>query len=294
MLCWVLLGGMALLVAGCGGGSEAETAPALPPPIREAQITLDGYAGAENVGVLMAEKRGYFDKAGLDVWVRTPVSPLRPIRYVADGEVDLSISHEPQVEVAQEKGVPVTSVGTLVSQPTAAMIWLKRSGIGGIADLKGRTIAIPGLPFQKELLEEVLARAGLTLADVEVRISQYDLVPDLVGGRADAVFGGSWNLEGKELQARGLEAVVTRVQDLGIPPYDEFVLIARRDRLAERPGLFRDFLAAVDRGTAAAIADPEAAARVVETSIGTNPDLSRKATEAEVEATLPLLSEPSG
>jgi ABC-type nitrate/sulfonate/bicarbonate transport system substrate-binding protein len=288
---WMLAIAVAVsLLAGCGEGSEAETATnPLPLPYREVQITLDGIPGPENVGILMAEQRGYFAARNLEVWVRTPVSPLRPIHYVADGEVDFSISHQPQVELAQEKGVPVESVGSLISEPTAAMIWLKKSRIDGIADLKGKTIAIPGLPFQKEFLEKILARAGLTLAEVEVRISGYELVPDLVSGRADAIFGGSWNVEGAELKARGLEPVVTRVQDLGIRPYDELVLIARSDRFTNDPRPLRDFIAAVDRGTAAAIKDPEAAARLIALRSG---EQKGKALEAKIESTLPLLSGP--
>ena len=258
----------AVLLVGCGGGSgsDTETTRALPQLPREVQITLDGYPGPENVGILMAEQRGYFEDVGLEVWVRTPVSQLRPVRYVAEGEVDLSISHEPQVEMAREKGVPVVSIGSLISQPTAAMIWLRKSGIRGIADLKGKTIAIPGLPFQRDLLQSVLAREDLTLDDVKVVFSDYELVPDLVSGRADAIFGGSWNLEGRELQVRGLKPVITRVQDLGTPSYDEFVLIARPHRLARDPQLFRDFTAAVARGTAAAVEDPESDRRILEVS----------------------------
>ena len=54
------------------------------------------------------------------------------------------------------RGAQVVAVGSLISDPTAAMIWLEKSHIGGIADLKGKTIAIPGLPFQKSFLQSIL------------------------------------------------------------------------------------------------------------------------------------------
>jgi putative hydroxymethylpyrimidine transport system substrate-binding protein len=291
MLRWMLVGMAVLLLPGCGGGTEADTGSSLPPPIREVQITLDGIPGPENVGILMAAQRGYFAARGLEVWVRTPASPLRPISYLVGGEIDFSISHQPQVELAQEKGAPVEAVGSLISQPTMAMIWLKSSGIDGIADLKGRTIAIPGLPFQRAFLGRVLARAGLARSDVKVQASGYELVPDLVNGRADAIFGGSWNIEGAELKARGMEPVVTRVQDLGIHSYDELVLIARSDRFTDDPRPLRDFIAAVDRGTAAAVEDPKAAAGLIAKRSG---EPNGRALTAKVEATLPLLSEPGG
>jgi putative hydroxymethylpyrimidine transport system substrate-binding protein len=169
---------------------------------------------------------------------------------------------------------------------TAALIWLRKPQIGGIADLKGKTIAIAGLPFERELLQSVLAGAGLTLDDVKVEFAGYELVPALLSGKADAIFG-SWNVEGIELEKRGLRPVVTRVQDLGVPAYEELVLIARRDRLERDPESIRDFIAAMNRGTAAAIEDPKAAANLI--ASGTS-DPNRPAIEAEVKATLPLLS----
>jgi putative hydroxymethylpyrimidine transport system substrate-binding protein len=169
------------------------------------------------------------------------------------------------------------------------MIWLKRSRIGGIADLKGKTIAIPGLPFQQGFLEKVLAQGGLTRGDVKVRSVGYETVPDLVSGRADAIFGRS-NLQGAELEARGLEPIVTRVQDLGVPAYNEIVLIAQADCVAKRPKLFRRFLAAVARGTTAAVKDPAGTVKALEAESEHNPETGRKAMRAQLKATSPLLS----
>jgi hypothetical protein len=49
-------------------------------------------------------------------------------------------------------------------------------------------------------------------------------------------------------------------------------------------------MSAVARGTAAAIQDPESAVDTLEESVETNPETSRRAVHAQVEATLPLLS----
>lgn len=304
--CWVLALGLAVLVlAGCGKaateGTEPstsaqssvaeETVPAKPPgPPRFVEVTLDGWVGPENVAIAMAQELGYFEEGGLQVSFTHPVAPVLPVRYVADGTVDFAISHMPEVALAKKRGKPIVAVGSLISQPTAAMIWLKRSGIDGIADLKGRTIAFPGLPFQKVLLGTVLGRAGLTLDDVRLKTVLYNSIPALVSGRADAIFGGSANLEGAVLETRGLDPVVTPVQSLGIPDYDELVLIARTRQAARSPKLIRDFMAALAKGTAAAVADPTRAVKVVEEAFEANPELGREELEAEMKATLPLLS----
>lgn len=294
VVCAVAIAVGVLLLAGCGGGGkEAESAQAQAgrlPPFRTVSVTLDGYEGPESVGILMAQKRGYFADVHLSVSILKPILPARPVQYVATRQDDLGVTQEPQLVLAKAKGAPVVGVGSLVHRPTAALIWLKKSHVGGIAGLRGKTIAIPGVPFQKDFLEGVLARSGLTLDDVKVKSVGYGLVHALISGRADAIFGGSWNQEGVELESRGLKPVVIRPQSLGFSPYEEAMVIARPDRVAKQPGMVEDFMSAVARGTVAAIEDPQGAAEAIEEGNLGGPRLGRKTLEAELAATLPLLS----
>jgi ABC-type nitrate/sulfonate/bicarbonate transport system substrate-binding protein len=170
------------------------------------------------------------------------------------------------------------------------MIWLKGSGIDEIADLKGKKIATSGALYQSDFLEQALSQAGLTLDDVELVAAGYGLIPKLVHREVDAIFGGSANIEGAALEARGAEPVITPVQKLGAPGYDELMVIARPDCVAKHPALYRRFMAALARGTEAAVKDPRGVARVIDQGIESDPEAGRKETEAQVRATLPLLS----
>lgn len=297
---WLLGAVVALvLLGGCGGGENTGTTASQaskateerPEARREAWISLDGYGGAQTVGILMAKELGYFEDLGLAMTVTSAAVPDATIKYVREEVVGFGVTRQPQLVLAREEGTPVVAVGALVPRPTAAMIWLAKSKIGGIADLKGKTIAIPGLSFQEDFLESLLERSGLTLDDVKIKRVGYKLVPALVSGRADAIFGGSWNVEGAALAARGLKPVVARAQSLGLPSYDEQVLIARTSEVSRDPQLVRDVLAAVARGTAAAAEHPKAAVEAIEESGEGDPGATARTTEAEVEATLPLLSE---
>ena len=112
------------------------------------------------------------------------------------------------------------------------------------------------------------------------------LLPAVLSGRADAMLGGFRNVEGVDLELRGEDPRVVPVDELGIPTYDELVLVANADRLDEDPEAIRLFLAALEAGTRDAAADPEAATdAVLEAGDGLDPKL----TAAEVDATLPLL-----
>jgi putative hydroxymethylpyrimidine transport system substrate-binding protein len=281
---------LALALTGCGGGGGETTAPAAPlGPPQQVHVTLAGDANPENLGILMAEERQLFLDSGLYPFVASPAEPRRAVPYVVNGTDELGVAHLPQVVEARAAGDPVVVVGSLVSQPTMAMIWLQRSGIGSVADLKGRTIAFPGLPVQKEFIWAMLARAGLAPGDVKLTNVGSELVPTLLNGRADAIFGGSENIEGAELEARGASPIVTAPQELGVPDYEELVLVARADTAASDPSLTRDFMTAVARGVGAAAEDPREAVEAVESGWGSTGS-DRGAARAQIEATLPLLS----
>jgi putative hydroxymethylpyrimidine transport system substrate-binding protein len=274
------LGSAIVIVSACGGGtqetserhreiSQAGTsntghsaAPSAEEPIY-LSVTLAGRQGPEDAGIEMAYSHGLFDRPGPEVGIASPLTLMRPIRYVVEGTDNIGVSHLPQVALAVEKGVPIIAVGSLMPRPAATMIWLKESGIRSVADLKGKTVAIPGLPFQKALLEAILTRQGVPPDEVKVIRAGYGLAPILASGRADAIFGGNRYTEGVELKSRGLQPVITPVTALGVPRYEELVWIARTDFAAENPTAIRSFLAGVNRGTTSALKRPLAAARIL-------------------------------
>jgi putative hydroxymethylpyrimidine transport system substrate-binding protein len=274
---------LALGLAACGEKSEDVSGEAQP-----LSLTLDFYPNPDHAGIYMAKKLGYFEDAGLDVSIHTPSDPAAPIKLLAAGQTDLAISYEPEVLLAHEQGLDVIAVGALVDRPLTSLIWLEKSGVGGVADLRGKTVATAGIPYQDAYLKTILARVGLKPDDVKTVNVGYGLLPALVGGKAQAMLGGFSNVEGVDLRLRGKDPVVTPVDRLGVPTYDELVLVARRDRLEEDPQAIRLFLGALARGTAAAVKSPGASAEAL---LAANKDLDPELTRAEVDATLPLLSQ---
>ncbi|MGN6258629.1 MAG: ABC transporter substrate-binding protein [Solirubrobacterales bacterium] len=272
---------LAVVLAACGAKSEEGGGE------REAfSLTLDFYPNPDHAGIYMAQKLGYFEEAGLDVKITAPSDPSAPVKQVAAGRTDLAISYEPEVALAHEQGLPIVAVGALVNRPLTSLIWLKSSGIKGVGDLKGKTIATAGIPYQDAFLKTILARVNLSPEDVKSVNVGFGLLPALVGGSAQAMLGGYTNVEGIDLRERGKAPVVTPVDKLGVPTYDELVFVANRKTLEEDPQKFRLFLAALERGTKAAVENPGAATKAITEA---NPDLEPKLTAAEVKATLPLL-----
>jgi putative hydroxymethylpyrimidine transport system substrate-binding protein len=254
------------------------------------RVTVDSYVGAENVGFLTADERGYFGDVGLHVWVGPPGNPELPASYVASGQDDVGLVPQPQAVYSRGLGNPIVAIGSVISEPTEALIWLRGSGIDNVADLKGKLIGTTGVPFQQKVLEQALANEGLSADDVAILPVGYELVSKLLQGEVAAIFGGSANIEGRTLEARGAEPVVTPVQELGIPAYDELVVIARSECVARHPAMYRRFMAAVKRGTEVAVEDPRGDARLIKESLQGDPEATPGQTKAQLEATLPLLS----
>jgi putative hydroxymethylpyrimidine transport system substrate-binding protein len=267
--------------AGCGEKSETQRGDSEP-----LTLALDFYINPDHAGVYTALDRGYFDEAGLEVEPQVPSDPSAPIRQVAAGRADLAISYEPEVLLAQEEGLPVIAVAALVPQPLTSLISLPAAHITDPSDLRGKTIATAGIPYQAAYLEAILKEAGLSADDVSQKDVGFNLLPALLSGSADAMLGGFLNVEGVDLAERGEHPRVVPVDRLGIPTYDELVLVAAKDRVEDDPEALRLFIAALERGTRAAVGDPAGATDAI---LAAGDGLEPKLTRAEIDRTLPLL-----
>jgi putative hydroxymethylpyrimidine transport system substrate-binding protein len=276
-----LLAAVVAIAAGCGEKSEdVNSSP------QRLDLTLDFYVNPDHVGIYQALDGGYFREAGLDVHPQVPSDPSAPIKQVAAGRADLAISYEPEVLLARDQGLPVVAVGALVQEPLTSLISLPPAGIEKVQDLDGKQVATAGIPYQTAFLDAMLEEAGLSADAVQEVDVGLNLLPAILSGRADAMLGGFKNVEGVDLQQRGKNPRVVPVDRLGIPTYDELVVVANSDDLDENSKQIKLFLAALERATKDAESDPRGATRTI---LKANPDLDPKLTAAEVRATLPLL-----
>ena len=285
----MLVASIAVGLAACGGGGDATTGSASnPAPFT---LDLDWYVNPDHAGIFTALDRGYFKQEGLDVQPQVPSDPSAPIKEVAAGRADLAVSYEPEVLLARDKGLDVQAVAAIVDQPLTSLISLPKAAIASASSLQGKTVGTAGIPYQTDYLQTILGSAGLPAsAAKEVNVG-LNLLPAVIGGKVDAILGGFRNIEGVDLQQRGLDPRIVPVDQLGVPTYDELVLVARRSNVVQHPEAIRSFIAALAEGTAYAIGHPqEAANAVVQAGKGLDPMQTR----AEVDATLPLLAGTKG
>jgi putative hydroxymethylpyrimidine transport system substrate-binding protein len=283
----VLAAAAVLLVAGCGEKEDVLE----PSGSKRVELMLDYFPNADHAGIYAAQAGGHFEQAGLDVEIREPPDPAAPIKQVAAGRVDLAISYEPEVLRARDQGLSVVSVGAIVREPLTSIISLPEAKIERPRDLRGTTVGTAGIDYQSAYLQTILREAGVPADSVRERNVGFSLTPALLTGRVDAVLGAFWNYEGTELRLRGKRPRIIRMEDAGVPAYDELVLVANEDALERDGNKIRAFIGALSRGTRDLRREPD---KAIQGLLEANPDLDPELQRAVVEVTLPLFLPPQG
>src|SRR5207247_1440238 len=109
--------------------------------------------------------------------------------------------------------------------------------------------------------------------------------------KVDAILGGFWNYEAIDLAQRHRKPKVIRIEQAGVPTYDELVFVANADALEREGPVIRRFLQALARGQHQLARDPQAG---VDALVSANRDLDRKLQAASLRATLPRFAPPRG
>ena len=258
---------LGVALASCGGGGSGATG-------ERVDVVLDFFPNADHAAIYAAP----FSKHGLDVKIRTPSDPSAPLKLLAAGKADLAVSYEPEVLRARDKGLPVVAVAALVRVPLTSIVSLPRAGIAKPADLRGKTVGTAGIDYQSAYLK-AMAPPGYRERNVG-----FDLVPALVSGKVDAVMGAYWNYEAVQLRQKGRDPRVIRIEQAGVPTYDELVIAARESEVRDHPDRIRKFLAALSEGAASLKQDP---ARADDALLAANKDLDPQLQRASIKATLP-------
>jgi len=274
-------------VAGCGEKEDRLSAGDYEP----FKLLLDYFPNADHAPIYAARSGGHFKDAGLEVEIRQPSDPAAPIKQVAAGRVDLAVSYEPEVLRARDQGLNVVAVGALVREPLTSIISLPSAGVRRVADLSGKKVGTAGIDYQSAFLRTVLDRARVPRGRVTERNVGFSLAPALITRRVDAVLGAFWNYEGTELRLRGKRPQIIRIEDAGVPTYNELVLVANKDALDADSGRLRAFIGALARGTADVRRNPDRAIRGL---LADNRDLDPRLQREVVRATSRLFAPARG
>ncbi len=274
----------ALVLVGCGEKAE----PTANAPVRQEPFTviLDYTPNADHAGLYAALGAGLYAKNGLDVKFVSPPDPSAPLRLLGAGKADLAISYEPELLLARDGGAEnLVSVAALVQQPLTSVIALPDAGIKTGADLAGKKVATAGIPYQTAYLQTILAKAGKDPNSAKPINVGFNLIPAILTKKADATLGAFWNYEGVDLDRRGKNPVILKMDQLGVPTYNELILVSKRESLdTAGASRLRRFLSATAAGTRLLKTDPSIGVNAL---LKADKGLDRGLQEASIAATLP-------
>lgn len=289
----LLLVALAAVLAACGasgdsgstGGSANGTSSGKPDRLT---LTLDWYPNADHAGLYAAQAQGYFKDAGLDVQIKQPSDPSAVLQLVAAGRSEFGISYTNEMTNAGARDIPVVSVMAIMQHPLNSIIALKKSGIESPEDLAGKKIGYAGQSFGTAVIDTVLREAGKDPSSVEKINVGYDLRPALTSGRVDAVVDAYWNIEAVELAQEGFQTNVIRLNEVGVPNYNELVLATSDSYARENPDVVRRFVGAMVRGHRYALDNPQAAKDAL---LSANEQLDPKTVEETLKLTVPIFKD---
>ena len=217
------------------------------------KVVLDWFPNTNHTGFLIAEKRGWFKEAGLDVEIDGHVHgemELHGADFVCGPEIAM-------LECMQ-RGIPLTGVAVFTQKCDSGIVSLKKSGITRPRELEGKRLTHWTPEWFHKSIRRLVEEDGGDYGKIDlVNLDVGDIV-----GTLTTVADATWvyeNWENEVLIDAGYEINYFNLGDCD--PVFDFpapAMAASRETLREKPEAVRRFLACLDRGYRAAAADPEA------------------------------------
>ena len=272
-------------VATVAAGGAGATPTRSGGPLRKVTIGLGYIPDVQFAPFYVAQARGYYRDEGLDVEFKQGFD-VDVLKLLGTGALNFGVAGGDEVMIARSQGVPLLYVGTWFQKYPVTVMALEGANIRTVADLKGRTIGVPGRYGATYVgLLALLDSAGLKASDVQLREIGFTQVQALTQGQVDAVVGYTNN---EPVQLRALGQSITTINVFDKVDLASNGLVTDEKTANGDPALVRAVVRATMRGIQDTIADPDAA---VTLSMPTIPGAASKRDQlrAVLDATLPLL-----
>lgn len=193
----------------------------------------------------VAAAKGYYAAAGLSVSFNYSTS-TDVMKLVGTGSIAFGNAEADQVIVARARGLPDVSVFTQYQRFPVVIFALRSSGIRSFADLKGKTIGIPGLYGASYTgLLAALAAAHLSTSEVHIEAIGYSQVSEVAQHKVDAAVGYVMN-EPVQLQQQGYAVTVLPIASL--VPLGGPGIVTSTSLIKSNPDLVKRFVQATYKG----------------------------------------------
>jgi ABC-type nitrate/sulfonate/bicarbonate transport system substrate-binding protein len=258
----------ALLVTACQEPSgemtstplkETETAEPTP-----ATLMLDWVPNTNHTGIFVAQAKGFFSDAGLDVEIIQPGEVFAE-QAVVGGAADFGVSFQEQVTLARADDVPIVSIAAIIQHNTSGFASRAELGVKTPADWEGLRYGSYGNPFEEPTLRVLMECAKGDFHALEIVDTGFADPLALLDEKQTDLAWIFYAWQGVQADLQGIDLDIIMMADWFdcIPDYYTPVFIAHETTIRERPELVRKFLLAVSRGYEYAIDHPDEAATIL-------------------------------
>ena len=253
ILALVLALAFALTLSACGGKEETIT------------FVLDWTPNTNHTGVYVAQQKGWFQEAGLNVEVVQPPEG-GSVLLAASGKAQFAVTAQDSIAPALtgESAMPITAVATILQHNTSGIVSRAGEGMDTPAGLEGHKYATWDSPVEKATIRQVMAADGGDFDKVELIPSTVtDEVSALRSGDVDAIWI-FYGWAGIACEVAGLPIDYFDFADFD-PVLDFYtpIIVSNNDWLEENPETAKAFLAALSRGYAYAAENSAEAADIL-------------------------------
>jgi ABC-type nitrate/sulfonate/bicarbonate transport system substrate-binding protein len=288
-----------MLFAGCGDddatpAGSAATSPSTPPV--SWTLVLDYEPNAVHAGLLRAEAAGYFDDSGIDLKIIAPSSTSDALTQVGRGKADVGLADLIDVARRNERALDEVAKGkaqvdtqmvsvaaALVQRPLSGLIVDRKGPIGRPIDLKGKKIAVSGLPSDVAVVNAMVQENGAPLKTQNITLG-FNGLKALRAGRVDASTA-YWPADAVTYAQLGGEPRVFALDDYGGPRYPGLVAFTSRKLRVEDPSHVAAFQAALAHGIQDVIATPADGLAAIGDAY---PELDADTTKKQLDNYIPL------
>ena len=105
-------------------------------------IQLKWVTQAQFAGYYVAQDKGYYQAAGLDVTIKPGGPDIAPPQVIAGGGADVVVDWMPSALASREKGVALVNIAQIFKKSGMMLTCRKDSGIKSPADFRGKTLGV--------------------------------------------------------------------------------------------------------------------------------------------------------
>ena len=228
-------------------------------------IVLDWTPNTNHTGIFVAQAKGYFEEAGLNVEIVQPPED-GAVPLVASGKAQFGVSFQDSLAPAfvGDETMPVTAVAAVIQHNTSGIVSRAGEGMHTPKGLEGKKYATWDLDVEKETIRDVMNADGGNFDLVELIPSTVtDEVSALKSGSVDAIWI-FYGWAGVACEVAGLETDYFEFADIN-PAFDYYtpVIIGNNTWLDENPETAKAFLGALSKGYTYAVENPKDAADIL-------------------------------